>query len=166
MRVLAVDPGYERLGVAVLERLEKKPESLLFSHCYTTPSSETYPDRLVTLGKEIEHIIHVYKPGAFALETIFLTKNQKTAMRVSGARGALLYIARKEGLTIYEYSPLQVKTAVTGYGKSDKKQMISMVTQLIALPQKQLRLDDEYDAIAIGVTHFALEKTWNEHPVT
>ena len=108
-------------------------------------------------NNEIHKLITEFAPHAFATETLFLTKNQKTAIFVAQARGVILYEAAKHSLPIFEYAPLQIKAAITGYGKSDKKQMTAMVEQLITI-KKEVIYDDEYDAIAIGLTYFAIEK--------
>jgi len=157
MRILAVDPGYERLGVAVLENSASQKEKLIYSNCFKTPKEKRFSERLYILGSEIDRLISKYKPSALTLETLFLTKNQKTAMMVAEARGVIMYEAEKHSLQVYEYSPLQIKIAVTGYGKSDKKQVTAMVKQLISI-EKDIQYDDEFDAIAIGLTCFASEK--------
>ena len=95
-----------------------------------------------------------YKPEALAMETLFFNSNQKTAMNVAEARGAITYLAMKHGLTFSQYTPLQIKIAVTGSGRADKKQVISMIERLI-ITNKEVAQDDEYDAIACGLTFFA-----------
>lgn len=155
--ILAIDPGYERLGVAVLEKSVSGKEKLLYSDCFKTPREKSFSERLYMLGNEVDRLISKYKPSALALETLFLTKNQKTAMLVAEARGVLIYEAEKHFIPVYEYSPLQIKIAVTGYGKSDKEQVKIMVKQLISI-EKDIKHDDEFDAIAIGLTCFASEK--------
>ena len=157
IRILSVDPGYERLGIAILEKNITGKEKVLYSDCFKTDKELAFSKRLLTLGNEIDRLIEKFKPTALAIETLFLTKNQKTAMLVSEARGVVLYKASEKNISVYEYSPLQIKIAVTGYGKSDKKQVEMMVKQLIDT-QKEIQHDDEYDAIAIGLTHFATEK--------
>lgn len=158
MRILAVDPGYERLGVAILEKGTKGAlDELIFSDCIITSSKLPGPERLGILGKAIEELIAGYSPRVLAIETLFLTKNQKTAMLVAAARGVIIYIAAKQNLSIFEYSPLAVKMAVTGYGKSDKTQVTQMVLRLIHI-SKDIQYDDEYDAIAVGLTCIATEK--------
>lgn len=155
MRILAIDPGYERLGIAILDRDKKtRKELLVYSECFKTKSSLPFEERLVLLGNKVLKIIEEYKPKAAAIETLFFTTNQKTAMRVAEARGTLLYVAKNSGLEIYEYTPLQIKIAVTGYGKATKQQVGSLVTRLIALNKKVVS-DDEMDAIAIGITCLA-----------
>ena len=157
MRILACDPGYERLGLAVLEKTVGK-EVLLYSTCYKTSAKLTHPERLALIGAEVGRVIAEYKPQALAIETLFFANNQKTAMQVSEARGTILYEAKRQGLMVSEYRPMEVKIAVTGYGKSDKSQVTAMVGKLIKI-NKKIQYDDEYDAIAIGLTYFAIEKT-------
>ena len=93
----------------------------------------------------------------FAIETLFFTTNQKTVMRVSEARGVILYQAALHNLPIYEYTPLQIKIAISGYGRGDKKQITQMIKQLIVC-EKEIKHDDEYDAIAVALTCFASYK--------
>lgn len=152
-RVLAFDPGYERLGVAVLER-DLSRETLVYSDCIRTDASLSFEERLLVLGQAAEKLIKKFKPEAVALEEIYFEKNAKTATKIAEVRGMLSYIARKSGLMVCNYTPLEVKVAVTGYGKSEKKAVAAMVSRLVRLPQKK-RLDDELDAIAIGLTCLA-----------
>lgn len=156
MRVLAVDPGYERLGVAIIEKKGSR-ENLLYSNCFQTAAKLSFDERLTLLGEEFEKLLQEYTPQVFASEALFFTKNQKTAMDVASVRGALFYIAKRHKLPIYEYTPLQIKIAVTGYGKSDKNQVTEMVKKLIKI-EKKIKLDDEYDAIAVGLTCLASER--------
>jgi crossover junction endodeoxyribonuclease RuvC len=147
---LAFDPGFERLGVAVLER-ENGREILKHSDCARTSTTLSFHERLVQIGEVAEQAIKKFKPDAVAIEKIYFEKNAKTAMQIAEVRGILSYIATKQGLPVFEYTPLQVKSAVTGNGKSDKRAVGLMVNRLVVLPEKK-RLDDELDAIAIGIT--------------
>ena len=153
MRVLAFDPGYERLGVAVLEKTKGK-EALLHSECIRTKKTLPFPERLTMLGAAAEALIEAWKPDCVALEEVFFEKNAKTAMQVSEVRGALTYIAGSYGLVAHQYTPGEVKIAITGYGRSDKSAIAAMVPKLLALPPRK-RLDDELDAIAVGITCLA-----------
>lgn len=163
MRIISIDPGYERLGVAIIEKNQNSKgcglgkEKLIYSSCLRTPSTDSFEDRLVLIGDSVQMIIDEYKPQALSIENLFISKNQKTAMRVSEVRGAIIYICKKSGLNIFEYTPLQIKLAVTGDGKSSKEQVIKMV-DLIVGKLKNKALDDEYDAIAVGLAHFAYYK--------
>lgn len=155
MKIIAIDPGYERLGIAVIEKTFKTgKEELLFSETFKTLPTDEFVDRLHQLGTRVEQLVVKHKPSALAIENLFLSNNQKTAMRVSETRGALLYIAKKHNLDVVEFTPLQIKTAVGGHGKADKKSVIDMTKKLIKIPAGK-RLDDEYDAIACGLTFFA-----------
>lgn len=152
-RILAFDPGFERLGVAVVEKVGGKDE-LLYSDCVRSSASLPFSKRLLVLGEATEKLIKKWKPDAVALEHIFFEKNAKTAIGVAGVRGALSYIAAAHELHVFEYTPLEVKVAMTGYGKSDKAAVGAMVKRLVSIPTKK-RLDDELDAIAIGLTCLA-----------
>ncbi len=152
-RVLAFDPGYDRLGVAVMERYEHK-ERLLHSECVTTERTEELPERLKVIGERVEALIKEHSPDVVALETLFFNKNQKTGIAVAEVRGIILYLARHHGCRVMEFSPQEIKIATTGYGKSDKDAVTSMVKRLVPnVPTDAL--DDEYDAIAVGVTALA-----------
>jgi crossover junction endodeoxyribonuclease RuvC len=156
MKIIAIDPGYERLGIATLEK-ENGKEILLFSECFKTSAKLPHSERLNLIGKELEKVIREYKPSTLAIETLFFAKNQKSAMQVAEARGVIMYEGKRNNLEIFEYSPMAVKIAVTGYGKSDKIQLTEMVKRLIKI-EKPIKHDDEYDAIAIGLTFFATNK--------
>lgn len=153
MKVLALDPGYDRLGVAVVERTDGV-ETLLYSTCVTTPRTDTLIDRLFHVGNAFEALLSTHTPDIVALETLFFNKNQKTAIGVAQARGILMYLAKRSGCRVYEFGPQEIKVAVTGYGKSDKTAVIMMVKKLIQhVPENAL--DDEYDAIAVALTALA-----------
>ncbi|MEK7572243.1 MAG: crossover junction endodeoxyribonuclease RuvC [Patescibacteria group bacterium] len=155
MKILGIDPGFERLGIAILEKNKSdKKEKILFSECFKTSAKLAFPERLLLIGKEIEKIIKKYKPEILSIETLFFTTNQKTAMHVAEARGVVMYECVKAGLKIFETSPLQIKIATTGYGKADKKQVIKMVKILVKMDNSK-ESDDELDAIAIALTAFA-----------
>ncbi len=149
MNIIGIDPGYERVGIAVIEK--DKKDTLLFSTCLITDRKDTSSERLLAIGKAVSEAIETYAPEALAIETLFFNSNQKTVMLVAAARGVIMYEASRHGVKVLEYTPLQVKNATTGYGRAEKKQVKHMVEKLIHLgPGK--RLDDEYDAIAIALT--------------
>ena len=153
MRVLAIDPGYDRLGVAVMELVEGK-EKLLFSTCLETIRTHSLADRLYTLGIAVTKLLAEYQPDTMAIETLFFNKNIKTAIGVAQARGMLLYLAKVANCTVYEFGPQEIKVAVTGYGNASKDAVYAMVTRLVSdVPEHAL--DDEYDAIAVGITCLA-----------
>jgi len=154
MRIIAIDPGLERVGIAILDKERGGKETLVFSECFKTKSSLSLPERLNLIGAHLNEAILEYKPEALAIESLFFTTNQKTALVVSQARGVIIYEGAKNKLLIYEYTPLQIKVAVTGYGKATKTQVDSMVQKLITI-SKKIKSDDEMDAVAIGLTCFA-----------
>ena len=155
MKILGIDPGFERLGVAILEKnTGDKTEQVIFSECFKTSAKLEFADRLKLIGEEVNTVIKKYKPEMLAIETLFLTTNQKTVMHVAEARGVVIYEAIKANLKIFEASPPQIKIATTGYGKADKEQVMRMVKILVKVDNTK-KSDDELDAIAIALTGFA-----------
>ena len=146
MRILGIDPGYDRVGIAIVEK-----NILLHSECFSTSPKDDFHKRLREIGIRIGQIIKEFSPDVMALESLFITKNQKTAMRVADARGVISYEASLKNIKIYEYSPPEIKVAVTGHGASDKSQIIKMIPLLLKIKAKKA-LDDEYDAIAVALT--------------
>ncbi|MBT3730346.1 crossover junction endodeoxyribonuclease RuvC [bacterium] len=159
MTILSIDPGYERVGIAILEKTSNGSggEELIYSDCFKTSKELSFIERLELVGQEVERVIEKYKPEGFAIEKLFFNTNQKTATNVSEVRGALIYIALKNKLKVFEYTPLQIKVAVAGDGHGDKEQVIAMVKNLIKI-EKEIKYDDEYDAIAVGLTCSASER--------
>ncbi|MBP7741536.1 MAG: crossover junction endodeoxyribonuclease RuvC [Candidatus Pacebacteria bacterium] len=147
-RVLAVDPGYDRLGVAVIEGDPSRPVCIWSD--VVLPPKGVREARLAVVFSAIREAIETHKPTVLALESLFFTKNQTTGIGVAEARGAVLAAAGLAQLPVLEFSPQQVKLAVTGYGNADKKAVMLMVPKLVLLPEKK-RLDDEFDAIALGI---------------
>lgn len=147
-RVLAIDPGYDRLGLAIIEGDPSKP--LLIWSDTVLPPKGLKEARLAVVFQAVQDAITTYSPTVLALETLFFTNNQTTGIGVAEARGAVLVSAGLNALPVLEFSPQQVKLAVTGYGNADKKAVMAMVPKLISLPEKK-RLDDEFDAIALGI---------------
>lgn len=150
MKILGIDPGFERVGISVVEKNTKK-DILLFSECFKTSKKLPFNERLTLIGKEVCGVIKKYRPNALAIETLLFNTNQKTALMVSEARGVIVYEASSANLELFEYTPLQIKNAVTGYGRADKKQIDTMVRQLIDI-KKETNSDDEIDAIAVAIT--------------
>ena len=153
MRVLAIDPGFDRLGLAVLEGDPSRP-TLVASECIEPEKGEPAA-RLVDVSQAVHTWIKIYKPELVAVETLFFSTNKKTALAVAEARGVVLREAGSASLPVRQCSPQEVKLAVTGYGAADKKSVMGMVSKLIALPEKKRRLDDEFDAIALGIAALA-----------
>ncbi len=159
MRILGIDPGFERLGIAVLDPVVRRQRGeenhqVIFSECFKTSAKLEFSERLKLIGEEVRKIIKKYKPEVLAIETLFLNTNQKTVMRVAEARGVVTYEASQAGLRIFEASPLQIKIATTGYGRSDKTQINKMMKMLVEIDNSK-KSDDELDAIAIALTAFA-----------
>jgi len=162
MKVLAIDPGYDRLGVAVVENTPEG-EIVHFSTCLTTDKNLSLAERILIIGNEIDRLILAHQPDSVAIETLFFNKNVKTAIGVAQARGVILYLAQKHGCAIYELGPQEIKVAITGYGKSDKNAVITMLRKLCRNVPLQA-LDDEYDAIAVGVTCLAAHGKDGQYP--
>ena len=156
MKILGIDPGIERVGIAVIEKTGGK-EIYLFSECFKTSAKLSHAERLANISDEISQVLSEWQPSALAIEKLFFEKNTTTAMGVAEARGVMLAECAKRGLRIYEYTPMEIKVAVTGYGKSDKTGVMHMVPKLIKLPEKKM-IDDEVDAIAVALTCFAHER--------
>ncbi len=153
MRVLGIDPGYGRCGVAVVERTGNK-EVLVFSDCIETSPDDEFSDRLAAVADACARLMREYAPDAVAIEKLYFNTNQKTAMRVAEVRGALLNTAALAGIIVFEYTPGQIKSAAAGSGNADKTAVIRMMHILLKI-DKKIKHDDEYDAIAIGITHLA-----------
>ncbi|MEK7531275.1 MAG: crossover junction endodeoxyribonuclease RuvC [Patescibacteria group bacterium] len=146
---IAIDPGYDRIGISVFEG-----KTLVHSECFETDKKKEFAERLVAVHKHVAAALKKYKPESLALETLFFSTNVKTAIKVSEARGVILLAAAQAGVSVCEYSPQAVKIAVTGSGNAPKEAVIRMVQKLVPLGA-QKRLDDEYDAIALGLAHTA-----------
>ena len=156
MRIIGIDPGYERLGIAVIENVTGT-ETLLYSECFQTDAKLPISERLLLIGNHLQEIIKEYSPEHLASEHIFFNTNQKTAIDVAAVRGILLYIAKANNVEVFEYTPPQIKVAVGGNGRADKKAITGMVHHLIKIT-KDIKLDDEYDAIAVALTHSAIHR--------
>lgn len=151
--VLSVDPGYERLGVAVIKK-ENGKEHLLFSDCLQSSKKDTDGVRLQTIGVLFKAILEEYKPDAVAMEKIFFTTNQTTGILVASMSGVIKFLATEAGVPVFEYTPTGVKMALASHGRASKEDVHYMVERLLILSDKK-RLDDEVDAIAVGLTHLA-----------
>ena len=153
MRVLGIDPGYGRCGMAIVDR-EGGKDQLIFSDCVETKTGDKFALRLSEIVGKCAQLIERYEPGALAIEKLYFNANQKTAMRVAEARGAIISCATEHGVEIFEYTPGQIKSATAGSGRADKKQIAAMLHLLMKI-EKDIRHDDEYDAIAIAVAHLS-----------
>ena len=151
MIILGIDPGYAIVGYGVVEYKATRFRTLAYG-AITTPAHTSPESRLKTIYEELDKIIKMYSPDCMAVEQLFFNTNQKTAILVAEARGVILLCAEQNGVKIYEYTPLQVKQAVVGYGRAEKKQVIAMVVRFLGL-EKTPKLDDTCDALAIAVCH-------------
>jgi len=151
MRILGIDPGTGILGFGVIEVRGRQPQ-LVDAGVIRTPVHEDDAVRLLTIYEELTDIIASTKPGIMSVEKLFFARNVTTAMTVSQARGVVLLCGQQAGLQLFEYTPMQIKQSITGYGKADKKQMQEMVRVLLHL-QTVPQPDDAADALAAALTH-------------
>jgi crossover junction endodeoxyribonuclease RuvC len=151
MIILGVDPGTATTGYGLIKKQGQKYELIDFG-CILTPAKTPLHDRLDTIFEELSEIIEKHKPEQIAVEEIFFAANARTAIAVGQARGVILLAGKKKGLEIYEYTPLEVKMALTGYGRADKKQIQAMVKALLSLTEIP-KPDDAADALAIAICH-------------
>lgn len=156
MKVLAIDPGFGRCGVAVLEGTGTKA-NILYSTCIETSAKLPFGERLLIIANELIALIATHEPTVLAIEELYFSNNQKTVFQVAEARGMILYLAYANHLRVVEYNPLSIKIALTGYGRASKEQVTKMVEKLIIV-EKTPKTDDEYDAIAVGLTALAHER--------
>ncbi len=152
MRVLGIDPGFDRLGLAVVEGDPSKPV-VVWSDC-VIPAKGAPAARLAAVYIAITEALTHFSPDSVSIETLFFSTNKKTALAVAEARGAILAAAGARGVRVQEYSPAHVKLAVTGHGGADKAAIARMIPHLVALGTRK-RLDDELDAIAVGIAGLA-----------
>ncbi len=151
MRTLGIDPGTATTGFAIVDEHNKKFQLVEYGCIKTSPKNPSH-DRLNTISEQMQIIIEKYNPDVMAVEQLFFTTNEKTAIKVGEARGVILLSAARNGIKLAEYTPLQVKQALTGYGKADKKQIQYMVKNLLGLKEVP-KPDDAADAIAIAICH-------------
>jgi crossover junction endodeoxyribonuclease RuvC len=148
--LMGIDPGYDRIGVAVIEK-ENGKEKLIFSTCITTNKKSSSELRLETIANELELIAKKFKPEVCGIESLFLFKNQKTIIGVAEARGVIKLILSQSKISIQEITPIQVKNALTGNGRAEKSQVEYMVRNILNIGKDVKMLDDEIDAIAIAL---------------
>ena len=151
MRILGIDPGYAILGYGVLDKIGNKFVTVAYGSI-TTDSKMEMPERLVALYDGLTEIIQTYKPDEASIEELFFNNNAKTAILVGEARGVAVLACAKQGLKISEYTPLQIKQALVGYGRADKKQVQAMVKAILNLDEIP-KPDDTADAAAICHGH-------------
>ena len=151
MRVLGIDPGIARCGWAVVNSQKSEVKSLGFG-CIETSSKKLQEKRLQEIYEELSKVIKKYQPDSLAIEDLYFGNNSKTAFVVGEARGVILLAAAEKSLDVSVYSPLEVKLALTGFGRAEKGQIARMVRTILKL-EKLPKLDDTTDALAIALTH-------------
>jgi crossover junction endodeoxyribonuclease RuvC len=149
--VLGIDPGLATVGFGVIKKVGSCMEALDYG-VIKTPAKEGLPTRLLTIYNAITHLIETYKPDAVAVEELFFNNNAKSAIKVAQARGASVLAAIRECGNIYEYTPLQIKQALTGYGRAEKSQIQFMVQHILKLKKVPTPVDAA-DALAAAITH-------------
>lgn len=157
MKVMGIDPGYHRVGIAVLD-ITGSEFSVEFSTTIETDPGEALMDRLLQIHEEIARAISEQSPDSVAVEEIFFSRNVKTAIGVAHARGVILLAVSRAGIPLYEYKPASVKLAVTSNGQARKAQVAFMVGKLLGVDLTG-KLDDEVDAIAVALCHAFLHKS-------
>ncbi len=151
LRVMGIDPGYALAGYGVLEATEQGLQAVTFG-VVSTKAHTPMPDRLQEIHSDFTELLATFCPQVVAIESLFYQNNQKTAIAVAEARGVILLAAKQANVTVFEYTPLQVKQGVTGYGKASKHQIQQMVVRLLQLKAVP-KPDDAADALAIAVCH-------------
>ena len=151
MRILGIDPGTAIVGYSIVDYKENKIVLIKYG-CIFTDKNLAMEDRLLQIFDELEEIIDLYSPQFMAIEELFFFKNNKTVISVGQARGVIVLAGKRKNLQIENYTPLQVKMGITGYGKADKKQVQSMVQKILKLDEIP-KPDDAADAIAVAITH-------------
>jgi crossover junction endodeoxyribonuclease RuvC len=151
MRIIGIDPGFAIIGYGILDYECNKFKVVTYG-AIETSNKDTIDKRLLQLSVRLEELILLYKPDVLTVEELFINKNIKTAINVGQGRGVIIVTAAKFGLEVFEYTPLQVKQGVTGYGRAEKSQIQQMVKTILNLPQIP-KPDDVADALAISICH-------------
>ncbi len=152
MRILGIDPGTGILGFGVIDVDARGKAKLVDGGVVRTPVKQPDSERLLTIYEELSEIITAHKPEVMSVEKLFFAQNVTTAMSVSQARGVVLLCGEQNGMTLFEYTPQQIKMAVTGYGKAEKSQVQEMVRVVLGLKEVP-KPDDCADALAAAICH-------------
>jgi crossover junction endodeoxyribonuclease RuvC len=155
MNVLSIDPGYGRCGVAIVGGSASSPQHI-YSDCIETKASDDFFTRLNKISSTVDELISEYDPDMVAVEKLFFNQNTTTAMKVAQIKGAIARVAKEHNLSVYEHAPQEIKVAVAGHGKAKKQQVMDMTASLVSMPDTA-KHDDEYDAVAVGITCLAHE---------
>ncbi len=150
LRILGIDPGFGRLGYGIIEQKSNRDWQAVCYGCIETDPKESFVARLKDAHEELVDLIKEFKPNRMAVEELFFFKNLKTAIQVAQARGVILLTGIENGLEIDEFTPLQVKQAVTGYGRADKGQMQKIVAMILGI-KKPIKSDDAADALPVAL---------------
>ena len=151
MIILGIDPGVATIGFGLV-RAERNRNQLLRYGVITTPPGIPLSNRLLQISNDMEELIHAFHPDEMAVEELFFTKNITTGIAVAHGRGVILLAAEKLGVPVFEYTPMQVKQAVVGYGKAEKRQVMLMTQRLLHMKEIP-RPDDAADALALAICH-------------
>lgn len=151
MIILGIDPGVATIGFGLV-RAERNRNQLLRYGVITTPPGIPLSNRLLQISNDMEELIHAFHPDEMAVEELFFTKNITTGIAVAHGRGVILLAAEKLGVPVFEYTPMQVKQAVVGYGKAEKRQVMLMTKRLLHMKEIP-RPDDAADALALAICH-------------
>lgn len=151
MYILGIDPGFGRLGYGIIEYRNNKYRTVEYG-CITTPAKERLSLRLKKIEDDLKEVISRHKIDAAAVETLYFNTNITTGIQVAEARGVILCTLESAQIEVNEYTPLQVKQALVGYGRADKKQIMAMVKEMLKL-ENMPKLDDTTDALAIAICH-------------
>ena len=151
MTIIGIDPGYAIVGYGIIQ-YERNRFSVLDFGAVTTPAGMEFPLRLKIIHEDLSYLFQKYRPDAMAIEKLFFNTNKTTAVDVAQARGVILLTAAQNGTKVFEYTPLQVKQSVVGYGRAEKKQVQEMTKQLLGLSAVP-KPDDTADALAMAICH-------------
>ena len=151
--ILGIDPGFDRLGWAVLRTAPNQKPQLLASGLISTDRQSSHYERYQTIDADLTQVIHLYQPTHAAMEKLFFQSNQKTVMTVSEARGVIMSSLFRAQLPLAEYTPPQIKLAITGYGRATKKAIEKLIRLQLNLPPQAKIIDDTLDAMAVALTH-------------
>ncbi|MBQ3054146.1 MAG: crossover junction endodeoxyribonuclease RuvC [Clostridia bacterium] len=151
MIILGIDPGIAIMGYGVIEYIGNRYRTITYNSILT-PAHTPDAERLKSIYSQLRNIIYEYKPDVCAIEKLYYNNNAKTVISVAQGRGVAMLAAANEGLKVYEYTPLQIKQALTGYGRADKKQMQQMTKMILGL-DKVPKPDDTADALAVAICH-------------
>ena len=151
MRILGIDPGYAIVGFGIVDYAGSVFQAVEYGAIYTEAHTP-FTARLCSIEEDIQELLRRYRPDCMAIERLYFTNNQKTAIDVAQARGVLVVAAARKGIPVHEYTPLQVKQAVVGYGKAEKHQIMDMTRRILRLEQTP-KPDDAADALALAICH-------------